>query len=44
MEDTENKPVAEVREEIKKHQEKFPPIVKEEESVIAKNTEGKKAK
>jgi len=44
MEDTESKPIAEVKEEIRKHREKLPPIVNDSEKISVKTVDGKKIK
>ncbi len=44
MKDTESKPIAEVKEEIRKHQEKLPPIVNDSEKISVKNVGDKKIK
>lgn len=41
---TEDKPVAEVRDEIKKHQEKFSPIENNNEKFVTKTIDEKKSK
>lgn len=44
IKDTEDKPVTEVKAQIKKHQEKISSVVKEDEIVESKDTEEKKNK